>query len=989
VLHGVWRPDSGGGSFHVWAEQRDEGNELSLDLAGLQQRLPLVQGQPEGLTLVLPCGDGRPLSSSEHSDEAVLAPVEINTIAISPVDAMFHLLTLDPEEQMGDDLRYWQIAARFTLELLARERYVPAINDRNVALWQPVLTGHDRNRFVRLARAIPPVCRGVKANGNGAPPSGTVMLETFLQATIDALCRQSLQRWEPSVPARVSQGNRAQAYIWLLSLARPRDEHTTIKIDQRLRGAIKKWLEPLQIVANETFKTTFRLESPTNPRSPWLLRFFLQSVDDPTQLIPVGQIWKQRGHGWNQVRAKQGRPQEKLLADLGVAMRVFAPLEKALKTAAPEVAHLSVQQAHQFLREAAPILEETGMGVIVPNWWTKRRRGLAARIRLRPEDAQRNGHSSTLGLDTLVRYDWQLSLGGKGINPEEFARLAALKAPLVRVRGEWVELVPEDVRKAQEFWEQNNGDTISLSKALSLAAGTSDLEGDMPIESVETEGWLNSLFEKDGAITEQPQPATFVGELRPYQRRGVSWMQFLVERGLGPCLADDMGLGKTVELTSMLLNKKEAGTLTGPVLLICPMSVVGNWEHELRRFAPSLTVLIHHGAGRLSGDAFRQEAAKFDLVISTYALTARDRELFESMTWLGVVLDEAQNIKNASTKQAQAARAIPTGFRVALTGTPVENRLSDLWSIMEFLNPGYLGPADRFRKNFALPIERGNDAGTKAQLRTLVQPFILRRLKTDPTIISDLPEKLEMKVYCSLMPEQASLYEAVVRDMLEQIESAEGIQRKGLVLSSLTKLKQICNHPAHFMGDHTLLAGRSGKLARLEEMLDEVVAADDHALVFTQYAEWGRELQTYLRERLGKEVLYLHGGTPRHLRDRLVHRFQTDRRGPPIFLLSLKAGGIGLNLTRATHVFHYDRWWNPAVEQQATDRAFRIGQTRNVQVHKLISSGTLEERIDDMIESKRQLAEQIVGTGESWLTELSTGELKDLFALRREAVMME
>jgi SNF2 family DNA or RNA helicase len=957
-----------------------------LNAEDLRERFPLLQGQAEPIPLLLPTVDGRPLRSSETTEDAVLAPIPVQALKLSPGDAMFQLLTLDPEEQMGDDLRFWQISARFTLELLARERYVPTIDEKNQSWWQPVLTGDDRSRFVRLAKAMPPVCRAISPKCS--PPSATTVLDSFLQTTVDALCRQSLERWEPSVPPRVSQGNRLQAYIWLLSLARGRSEPTTMKIDQRLRGAVKRWLQPLQVVAHEAFKTCFRLEAPSNPRAPWNLRFFLQSVDDPSLLVPVGQIWRQRGAGWQQVRSKQGRPQEKLLADLGLAMRVFQPLEKALKSAAPEVAHLSVQQAYAFLKEAAPILEESGMGVIVPNWWTKRRRGLAARIKLRPDVENVNGHS-ILGLDTLVRYDWQLSLGGKGVSPEEFARLAKLKAPLVRVRGEWVELNPEDVQKAQEFWEKNEGDTISLSKALSLAAGTSDLDGELPIESVETEGWLNALFEKDGAITDLPQPQSFVGELRPYQRRGVSWMQFLVDRGLGPCLADDMGLGKTVELTSMLLNMQEQARLTGPVLLICPMSVVGNWEHELKRFAPSLRVLIHHGAGRLTGAAFMDEARKHDLVISTYALTARDRELFESLHWQGVVLDEAQNVKNATTKQAQAVRALKADFRVALTGTPVENRLSELWSIMEFLNPGYLGPSDRFRKNFALPIERGNDAATKAELRTLVQPFILRRVKSDPTIISDLPEKLEMKVYTSLMPEQATLYEAVVRDMLEQIESAEGIQRKGLVLSSLTKLKQICNHPAHFLGDNSLLANRSGKLARLEEMLEEVVAAGDHALVFTQYAEWGRQLQTYLRERLGKEILYLHGGTPRHIRDRLVNRFQNDRRGPQVFILSLKAGGTGLNLTRANHVFHYDRWWNPAVEQQATDRAFRIGQTQNVQVHKLISSGTLEERIDDMIESKRLLAEQIVGTGESWLTEMSTDDLKDLFALRREAVMAE
>ncbi|PZS01134.1 MAG: ATP-dependent helicase, partial [Chloroflexi bacterium] len=931
MLHGVWRPETGNGSLLLWAERLDDNQELSLNAEDLQQRLPLVKGQSETISLLLPSVDGRALRSSESSDAAVLAPTCVNALAVSPSDAMFQMLTLDPEEQMGDDLLFWQIAARFTLELLARERYVPAADDRNGSSWQPVLTGDDRNRFARMARAIPPVCRALLPHGS--PPSGATVLESFLQATIDALCRQSLQRWEPSIPPRVSQGNRAQAYIWLLTLARSRSDPANGKVDQRLRGAMKKWLQPLQVVANEAFRTCFRLEAPSNPRAPWVLRFFLQSVEDPGMLVPVGQIWKQRGAGWQHVRAKQGRPQEKLLADLGLAMRVFQPLERALKTAHPEIAHLSVQQAYTFLREAGPILEESGMGVVVPHWWTKRRQGLAARIRLRPDFEPTNGHApSLLGMDTLVRYDWQLSLGGKGVNPEEFARLAKLNAPLVRVRGEWVELNPEDVERAQKFWDKNESDTISLSKALSLAAGTSDLDGDLPIESVETEGWLNALFERDGNIPDLPQPDSFIGELRPYQRRGVSWMHFLVDRGLGPCLADDMGLGKTIEMTSLLLHMQENKTLTGPVLLICPMSVVGNWQHELQRFAPSLRVMIHHGAGRLLGDAFRQEALKHDLVISTYALTTRDRELFESMEWQGVVLDEAQNVKNSTTKQAQAVRSIKANFRVALTGTPVENRLSELWSIMEFLNPDYLGSADRFRKNFALPIERGNDAASKAQLRTLVQPFILRRVKTDPTIISDLPEKLEMKVYCSLMPEQASLYEAVVQDMLQQIESSVGIQRKGLVLSTLTKLKQVCNHPEHLLRESKPLTSRSGKLARLEEMLDEVMAADDRALVFTQYAEWGKTLQQYLRERTGKDVLFLHGGTPRHIRDRLVHRFQTDRRGPNIFLLSLKAGGTGLNLTRASHVFHYDRWWNPAVEQQATDRAFRIGQTKNVQV---------------------------------------------------------
>jgi len=350
------------------------------------------------------------------------------------------------------------------------------------------------------------------------------------------------------------------------------------------------------------------------------------------------------------------------------------------------------------------------------------------------------------------------------------------------------------------------------------------------------------------------------------------------------------------------------------------------------------------------------------------------------------VVDEAQNIKNEAAKQTQAIKSLNARYRIALTGTPVENRLSELWSIMEFLNPGYLGSATDFRKKFAIPIERYHDAKRAEMLKRVIQPFVLRRLKTDKAIISDLPDKMEMKVYCNLTQEQASLYEAVVQEMLEKIEQAEGIERKGLVLSTLMKLKQICNHPAQFVADGSSLPGRSGKLARLEEMLEEVLAAGDKALIFSQFAEMGAMLRHYLQEALGCEVLFLHGGTPKKQRDAMIQRFQEERRGAPLFILSLKAGGVGLNLTAANHVFHFDRWWNPAVENQATDRAFRIGQKKNVQVRKFVCVGTLEERIDQMIEQKKGLAESIVGSGENWLTEMSTAQLKELFALSREAV---
>jgi SNF2 family DNA or RNA helicase len=445
----------------------------------------------------------------------------------------------------------------------------------------------------------------------------------------------------------------------------------------------------------------------------------------------------------------------------------------------------------------------------------------------------------------------------------------------------------------------------------------------------------------------------------------------------------------TVQLLSLLLHHQEASALAKPVLLVCPTSVVGNWRHETARFAPDLRLLVHHGAariGRAAAASFASEVAGYDLVVTTYSLLPRDAATLASADWGAVVLDEAQNIKNVDAKQSRIARDIRAPVRIALTGTPVENRLAELWSIMDFLNPGYLGSQKRFNEHFAQPIEQERDRHATARLQAMVRPFVLRRLKTDPTVISDLPQKLEIKEYCTLSREQVTLYEAVVRDGLRQIEESRGgMQRRATVLTLLAKLKQVCNHPAHFLGDGSALAGRSGKLTRLEELIEELLSEGDRALIFTQFTAMGDRLQPYLQERFGVEALYLHGGVPQQQRERLVARFQAED-GPPLFLLSLKAGGTGLNLTRATHVIHFDRWWNPAVENQATDRAFRIGQTRNVQVRKFVCSGTLEERIDAMIEQKRELAETVIGAGEGWITEMSTDQLRDLFTLRADAL---
>jgi len=481
-----------------------------------------------------------------------------------------------------------------------------------------------------------------------------------------------------------------------------------------------------------------------------------------------------------------------------------------------------------------------------------------------------------------------------------------------------------------------------------------------------------------------PPPAGFRGTLRPYQQRGLSWLSFLGGLGIGAVLADDMGLGKTVQLLSLLLARRSQPA--EPSLLICPMSLVGNWQREAERFTPELAVHVHHGTERLTGPEFATAITASDLVITTYQTAVRDLAALSEIRWARVVCDEAQAIKNHLSRQAKAVRSLPAASRIALTGTPVENQLSELWSIMEFANPGMLGPQKAFRERYAVPIERHGSEEAASELRRITQPFVLRRLKTDKSIISDLPEKQEMKVWCNLTQEQASLYQATVTDMLTRIEDAsDDISRRGLVLATMAKLKQVCNHPAHLLGDGSRLPGRSGKLARLEELCEEIATEGDKALCFTQYAEFGRMLQPYLAARIGCPVLFLHGGTTKKQRDALVAQFQ-EADQPVLFLLSLKAGGTGLNLTAANHVIHVDRWWNPAVEDQATDRAFRIGQRRDVQVRKFVCVGTLEERIDAMIEQKKALAEQIVGTGESWLTELSTAALREVLTLSPEAV---
>ena len=757
-----------------------------------------------------------------------------------------------------------------------------------------------------------------------------------------------------------------------LDVATPEEEAEAA----RLATDLDAWLDRAQIPAGPV-RTCFRLAEPSeSDDDPWRVEFALQSTEDPSLMISAADAWAGQGLGTG------SDPTEELLAGLGAAARLFGELEEALREPAPVMLELDTAGAFRFLTETGPLLAGAGFGVLLPDWVRKARLGLKLTTRSQSAASGSSVTQARFGLGDLVDFRYDVAVGDQVIDPAELAELARLKVPLVRLRGQWVELDEAHLKAALKFIERHQAGTMTAADA--LAAGLRGTGG-VPLVDVDADGWLGDLLsgQADRRLPPMTAPAGFAGTLRPYQERGLSWLSFLGDLGLGGILADDMGLGKTIQLLS-LVAAQPAGT--GPTLLVCPMSLVGNWQREAARFTPDLRIHVHHGADRLDGDSLAEALADTDLVITSYGVATRDRAALSTLTWARVVCDEAQNIKNHATQQARAVRALPAATRIALTGTPVENRLSELWSIMEFTNPGLLGPAERFREDYAIPIERhGSDDAARA-LQRLTRPFVLRRLKTDRTIISDLPDKQEMKVWCNLTPEQASLYAATVADMLSRIEeAADDISRRGLVLATMAKLKQVCNHPAHLLGDGSRLPGRSGKLARLEEICDEIVAEGDKALCFTQYAEFGRMLQPHLAGRLGCPVLFLHGGTPKKQRDSLVETFGSLDE-PAVFLLSLKAGGTGLNLTAASHVIHVDRWWNPAVEDQATDRAFRIGQHRNVQVRKFVCVGTLEERIDAMIEEKKALAERVVGTGESWLTELSVADLREVLALSPDAV---
>ncbi|MED3721766.1 DEAD/DEAH box helicase [Geobacillus stearothermophilus] len=739
-------------------------------------------------------------------------------------------------------------------------------------------------------------------------------------------------------------------------------------------GTEDDWLEQIGWLGDRPpFTVGLRLVEPPEDGDAWTLEAVLIAIDDSViaSARDIPRAW---------------RPYE---SSIQRAIRRICAIVPWLDAGEGLRTELSNEEAWRFLSEDSLKLTEAGVRLLLPDWWHDIRQAqLSIKAKLSPSV----NAESLFGLERLADFDWRVATNGIELTEEEFAALAEQKRRLIRLRGQWLILDPALVRRAQALMEKAKKEGVPIHDivAQTLLSEAEERE-EATDESIpihidvhdQFRAFIRQLQQLDG-LPKANVPPSFRGTLRPYQQRGVDWLVFLRRFGFGACLADDMGLGKTVQLLAYLAYVKEMERPDTPALLICPTSVIGNWQKECTRFTPDLRVYVHHGPNRAKHDAFVQTAGEADLVITSYNLAHLDQDDLKQIHWHAICLDEAQNIKNAQTKQARAIRRLSGKHKIALSGTPVENRLGELWSIFHFLNPGYLGSAAEFERRFAGPIEKEGDARKKAALQTLIRPFLLRRTKTDEAVALNLPDKLEQKEYCPLTAEQAALYEQLVNDTLERAKEASPFARRGLILQMLNGVKQICDHPALYLKERRprQLVERSHKLEKLIELIEQIRANDESCLIFTQYVRMGEMIQQLLSDLFDEPVLFLHGGVPKQTRDRMVDEFQAKKA--PIFLLSLKAGGTGLNLTAANHVIHFDRWWNPAVENQATDRAYRIGQTKFVHVHKLITVGTIEEKIDEMLEQKQALAD-IITEGEAWITELSDDELRDLLALSAAA----